>query len=45
VATAVKLDDEAKSLLEELQAEIKLRTGEKATQQEILTRLIEDAAG
>lgn len=43
MATAVKLDEDAKSRLEELQAEIKLRTGEKVTQQEILTRLVEDA--
>ena len=41
--TAVKVDEEAKSRLEELQAEIKLRTGEKVTQQELLTRLIDDA--
>lgn len=43
MATAVKMDEEAKSRLEELQAEIKLRTGEKVTQQEILSRLLEDA--
>lgn len=43
MATAVKLDEEAKSRLEELQAEIKLETGKKVTQQEILTRLVEDA--
>jgi hypothetical protein len=43
MATAVKVDEEAKSRLEELQAEIKLRTGEKVTQQELLTRLIDDA--
>jgi hypothetical protein len=41
--TAVKIDEEAKSRLEELQAEIRLRTGNKITQQEILTRLIDDA--
>ena len=43
MATAVKVDDDAKSRLEELQAEIRLRTGEKVTQQELLTRLIDDA--
>ena len=43
MATAVKMDEEAKSQLEELQAEIKLRTGKKMTQQEILSRLLEDA--
>jgi len=43
MTTAVKMDDEAKSKLEELQAEIKLRTGNKVTQQEILSRLIESA--
>lgn len=43
MATAVKMDEEAKSQLEELQAEIKLKTGKKVTQQEILSRLIESA--
>jgi hypothetical protein len=43
MTTAVKVDEEAKSRLEELQAEIRLRTGEKVTQQELLTRLIDDA--
>lgn len=43
MATAVKMDEEAKSHLEELQAEIRLRTGQKVTQQEILERLVEDA--
>jgi hypothetical protein len=43
MATAVKVEDEAKSRLEELQAEIRLRTGESVTQQELLTRLIDDA--
>lgn len=41
--TAVKVDEEAKSRLEELQAEIRLRTGRNVTQQELLTRLIDDA--
>lgn len=43
MATAVKMDKEAKSKLEELQAEIKLKTGKKVTQQEILEHLIESA--
>lgn len=43
MATAVKMDEETKSHLEELQAEIRLRTGTKVTQQEILERLVEDA--
>jgi len=43
MATAVKVDDSAKSRLEELQAEIRLRTGKNVTQQELLTRLIDDA--
>jgi hypothetical protein len=43
MATAVKMDEEAKSRLEELQAEIKLQTGRKVTQQEILARMVENA--
>lgn len=43
MARVVKVDDDAKSQLEELQAEIRLRTGTKVTQQELLSRLIEDA--
>jgi len=43
MATAVKMDEETKSHLEELQAEIRLRTGEKVTQQEILARLVRSA--
>lgn len=43
MSTAVKMDDAAKSKLEELQATIRLKTGKKVTQQEILTRLIESA--
>ena len=43
MTTAVKVDDDAKSRLEELQAEIRLQTGQKVTQQELLTRLIDDA--
>lgn len=40
MSTAVKMDEEAKSKLEELQAEIRLKTGRKVTQQEILAELI-----
>ena len=40
MATAVKVDEDAKSRLEELQAEIRLRAGTRVTQQELLTRLI-----
>jgi hypothetical protein len=43
MATSVKMDDETKSQLERLQAEILLETGEKVTQQEILSRLVERA--
>jgi len=43
MSTAVKMDEEAKSKREELRAEIKLKTGKKVTQQEILTQLIESA--
>lgn len=43
MATAVKVDEDAKSRLEELQAEIRLRTGEQVTQQDLLSRLIDDA--
>ena len=43
MGTAVKVDEEAKSRLEELQAEIRLETGRKVTQQELLSRLIDDA--
>jgi hypothetical protein len=43
MTTAVKVDEDAKSRLEELQAEIRLRTGQTVTQQELLTRLIDDA--
>jgi len=39
--TSVKLDAGSKDLLERLQADIKLETGRKVSQQELLTRLIE----
>jgi hypothetical protein len=43
MATSVKMDDRTKDRLERLQAEIRLQTGQKVTQQEILTRLVERA--
>jgi len=41
--TAVKVDEDAKARLEELQAEIRLRTGKRVTQQALLSRIIDDA--
>jgi hypothetical protein len=43
MATAVKMDEETKSKLEELQAEIKVKTGKKVTQQAVLAQLVESA--
>jgi hypothetical protein len=43
MVTAVKVDEDAKSRLEELQAEIRLETGRNVTQQALLSRLIDDA--
>ena len=43
MSTAVKMDEDAKSKLEELQAEIRLKTGNKVTQQELLSALIQSA--
>ncbi|WP_435335851.1 hypothetical protein [Haloarchaeobius sp. TZWWS8] len=43
MATSVKMDDDTKSRLERLQAEIRLETGARVTQQEILARLVEYA--
>jgi hypothetical protein len=43
MATSVKMDDATKSRLERLQAEIRLKTGNRVTQQEILARLVENA--
>lgn len=37
------MDDETRSRIERLQAEIRLETGTRATQQEILARLVERA--
>ncbi|CAI49133.1 uncharacterized protein NP_2084A [Natronomonas pharaonis DSM 2160] len=43
MATAVKIDDETKSKLEELQADIRRKTGSKVTQQAILSKLVGSA--
>ncbi len=43
MTTSVKMDDDTKSRLERLQAEIRLETGTRVTQQEILARLVERA--
>lgn len=43
MATSVKMDDDTKSRLERLQAEIRLKTGKRVTQQAILARLVERA--
>ena len=43
MATSVKMDEETKSRLERLQAEIKLETGRKVTQQELLARVVDEA--
>jgi predicted transcriptional regulator len=40
MATSVKVDEDTKERLERLQAEIKLQTGRKVTQQELLDRLV-----
>lgn len=43
MSTSVKVDDETKSRLERLQAEIRLQTGQRVTQQELLARLVDGA--
>lgn len=43
MATAVKVNEDTKSRLEELQAEIRLKAGRSVTQKELLERLIDDA--
>ncbi|WP_226007456.1 hypothetical protein [Natrinema salinisoli] len=43
MTTAVEVDERTKSRLEELQAEIRLRTGTNITEQELLTQLINNA--
>lgn len=44
MATSVKMDEETKSDLEELQAEIRLATGRRVTQQELPERIVSQAA-
>jgi len=41
MATSVKMDEDTKTQLERLQAEIRLKTDQQVTQQEVLTRLVE----
>ena len=43
MATSVKMDERTKSRLEELQALVKLATGRKVSQQELLDRLVQQA--
>ena len=43
MATSVKMDERTKDRLERLQAEIKLQTGTKVSQQELLERLVDEA--
>ena len=43
MTTAVKIDEERKDRLEELQAEVRLRTGTSVTQKELLERFIDEA--
>lgn len=43
MSTSVKMSERTKSRLEELQAKIKLETGEKVTQQRLLDRIVERA--
>lgn len=40
MATSIKIDEDTKERLEQLQAEIKLETGTKVTQQELLDRIV-----
>jgi len=43
MATSVKMDEDTKSDLEELQAEIRSETGKRITQQELLGRIVDHA--
>ncbi len=43
MGTSVKMDHETKSRLEEIQAKVKLETGKKVTQEELLRELVEHA--
>lgn len=40
MATSIKIGEDTKDRLEQLQAEIKLETGRKVTQQELLDRIV-----
>ncbi|WP_255193357.1 hypothetical protein [Natronobeatus ordinarius] len=42
MSTSVKVTDRTKDCLEKLQAEIRLETGRKVTQQELLERIVTD---
>lgn len=41
VPTSIKIGEDTKDRLEQLQAELKLETGRKVTQQELLDRIVE----
>lgn len=43
MVSSVRIDEETRSRLEELRAEIRLRTGERVTRQQLLSRLVERA--
>ena len=43
MVTSIKVTDVTKSRLEELQAEIRLETGQNVTQQELLERIVTDS--
>lgn len=43
MTTVVRIDDETKSQLEELRAEVEHETGETVTQRELLARLVRSA--
>lgn len=43
MSTSIKVTDTTKSRLEELQAEIRLETGQNVTQQELLERIVTES--
>jgi predicted transcriptional regulator len=43
MVASVKMDDDTKARLERLQAEVRLQTGTRVTQQKLLARLVEEA--
>ncbi|MFB6284663.1 MAG: hypothetical protein ABEK59_12170 [Halobacteria archaeon] len=43
MSTSVKMDRETKSRLEELQAKIKLETGKKVSQEDLLEKIVDHA--